>query len=187
MYKVEVIIEGVAPILFNRFTAEALEGLDKKVTGGTKTKEGKLAEARAKAYTNSNGVYWPGVNLKQTIIQGASKASLKHGKKALWPFLQAALFIQPMELEFGKKESDFIDERWGRIPPKTGAAAIIRRPGMHTGWNLRLTLVVVDERIQASQVKTAVEEAGLLVGTGSYRPEFGRFKVVEWKEVNNLA
>ena len=183
MYKVKVAIEGIAPILFNRFTDEAKEAMDVGRTGGKRTPTQKMDEAKAKAYVGKEGVYIPSVNIKRCLLQGAQKSGLKFGKKGLSQFLEALVFIEEPEVLFNKKECDFIDERVGRIPPKTGPAAIIRRPGIHTGWKLAFTLMVADDRIDSVQIKAAMQEAGLLQGIGSFRPEFGRFVVAGWDVV----
>ena len=183
MYKVKVAIEGIAPILFNRFTDEAKEKMDTGRTGGKLTPTQKQDEAKAKAYINGHGVYIPSVNIKRCLLLGAQKANLKFGRKSLSTFLEPLVFIEEQEVEFGKKECDFIDERVGRIPPKTGPAAIIRRPGIHSGWKLAFTFVVADDRIDEQQVHNALQEAGLLQGIGSFRPEFGRFVVKSWEVV----
>lgn len=181
MYHITATIEGIAPLLFNRFTAEAQEKMDNKQTGGTRTVAQKKAEALTKVYRNGHGMFVPAANVKKALIQGAQKSSLKYGKKALWPFIEATVFFTEQELLLGKDEPDFVDERTGRIPPKTGARVVIRRPGVNTGWKLTFGLLVTDDRIAQDDIKKSLEEAGLLSGICDNRPEFGRFIVKEWK------
>lgn len=184
MYRVKVSIQGVAPILFNRFSEEAQDALDKGKTGGVFSKARKERELEAKLYKNGEGqLYIPPHALKECLLQGATKGSLKYGKKGLAPFLKALIFVEEQALLLGKTMPDFIDERIGRRPPRTGGACVIRRPGVNAGWAVSFTLVVGDERIPEEHIKSALEEAGLLVGLLDGRPEFGRFVVTQWEKI----
>jgi hypothetical protein len=175
-------IEGIAPILFNQMTDEVKESIGQGKTGGRSSVEVRRKLAEKKAYRNKEGLYCPAGSIKRAMILASSKASLKYGKKALGPFLEALVFIEPMEIPFHEKKHHFIDERVGRIPPRTGGRQIIYRPGLNTGWKLAFTVVLVDDRIPADHVKSALQEAGILQGLCDGRPEFGRFKVTEWTE-----
>jgi len=46
-----------------------------------------------------------------------------------------------------------------------------------TDWGLKFTLIFDD--VELSQVNQAVADAGSYVGIGDYRPQYGRFEVVE--------
>ena len=179
MYRINGKIQGVAPLLFNRFTEEAQEGLKKAATGGRFTDEQRIAEAMEKVYRGEKGLYLPAWNFKRVMVEGCRKAGLKEGRASAAPFLEATVFADG-QLWFGKDEPDFIHETWGRRPPKTGGACIVRRPALDVGWELPFGLTVVDDRRSDSQIRRAVEEGGLLCGLGSWRPEYGRFVVVEW-------
>ncbi len=183
MYQIKVTIEGIAPILFNRFTDEQKEALETRRTGGTRTKEDSKKEALTKVYRNDAGLYCPSVNIKKTFLNGITKGNIKEGRSSARPYLEATVFIQPSEVPFNVDEPDFIHEITGRIPPKTGARVIIRRPGLKEGWKLSFTLVVVDDRRSAESIRRGFEEAGLLVGLCDGRPEYGRFIVKDWQVI----
>ena len=89
-------------------------------------------------------------------------------------------------LFFGTKDPDGIHESIGKRPPRTGAACVIRRPMLNTGWHLPFTLMVVDDRRPADNIRRAIEEAGLLCGMGSWRPEYGRFILTDWEVSTTL-
>ena len=183
MYRIKVTIEGIAPLLYNRFTEKAQDDLDKRKTGGVMSQKQRIAEALEKVYRNADGLFLPSHAVKECIVNGASKASLKYGKKGLAPFLKALIFMEDQELSLGKKEPDGMDERIGRRPPRTGGACIIRRPMVNAGWKASFTLVVMDDRIPEEHIKEALGEGGLLVGLLDNRPEFGRFIIKEWRKV----
>jgi hypothetical protein len=185
MYEVKATIEGIAPILFNRFTEEAMKSLDHRETGGVRTMEGKEQEALNRVYRNGNGLYCPAANLKKSLLNGITKGNIKEGRGSARPYVEATVFIKPQEIEFGKQEPDFVHECTGRIPPKSGARVILRRPGLREGWVLSFMMVVTDDRRSSDQLRRGLEEAGLLIGLCDGRPEFGRFIVKDWEVIKN--
>lgn len=180
MYRIDASIRGVAPILFNRFADP--DAIRRPSAGGSFTDEQRLEEALLKVHRNGHGVYLPAWNLKCCIVDGARRGNLKEGKKSVAPFIQATVF--PEDAPFGKAEPDEIHETWGRKPPRTGGACLIKRPMFRAGWELPLVINVVDDRRDPETLRRALEEAGMLVGVGSWRPEYGRFIVTEWGIAN---
>lgn len=177
MYKVKSTIEGVAPVRFNRITTLA-GGM------GKPTEEQELAEAKNRVYRNADGLYLPAVNLKRALRQGAGRASLKIGRTSLEPYINAAVFIEPSELAFGKDEPDFMFPAYVRIPPgKRGALVYKIRPGINPGWRLHPVFTVLDDHIEQNKLKAAVETTGLFIGVADGRPEFGRFIITDWEVV----
>lgn len=180
MYSISGEIEGIADFLFNSPTVGDLEKIKAGKTGGKFTDAQRIEQALGKVHRNGQGLYLPAEAFLNCLIEGSKKAGLKEGKKAAWPFLQATVFVDG-DLLFGKTEPDYLHEHWGRIPPKTGAVAIIRRPAIKAPWIIRYKLLVADDRRDAGYIKTALEEGGLLVGVGSWRPKYGRFVVKEFR------
>lgn len=181
MYRITGRIKGVAPLLINTPTEDDF-ATNSGARAGASTKltpDEYREKARARLKSNGHGIYMPGTNLYRSMIAGAQKAGLKDGRKAMWPFLEATVFVDH-ELAFGKDDCDFIDERWGRIPPKTGAMVMIYRPAFREGWELPIGLTVTDDRRKPDDIRIALESAGLLCGIGAHRPVFGRFVVSDW-------
>lgn len=180
MYQITGRIQGVAPFLYNRMAND--EGLRGAGAGGGKlTEEQRIAEAMLKVHRNEHGLIIPAWNFKKCLVLGCAKANLKEGRYGLAGLVEATVFVEG-DLCFGKDDPDFLHEVVGRIPPRTGAAAIIRRPALDTGWELPFTLNVMDDRRSSDYIRRGLEEAGLLVGLGSWRPEYGRFIVTEWEK-----
>lgn len=179
-YRIRAEIEGVAPILFNRWTEEAQQGLRTNSTGGKFTDDQRQAEALTKVYRAADGqLVVPGWNLKRCILEGAKRAGLKEGRTSMVTFLAPTMFVEG-DPSFGVSEPDYIDERAGRRPPRTGGAVLIKRPALKAGWHLPFVLSVVDDRRNPDAIRTAASEAGLMVGLGDFRPEYGRFLVTAW-------
>jgi hypothetical protein len=176
MYKVAVEIEGISPILFNRF--QNPEKLGESKTGGKKSLKDEIKEAPQKCHYDHGVICCPALNIKSSMTGAAGLSSLKYGKKGITPFMRAWLFVEPMMIPFGKKQPDFIDSRiaTNRNMGK-GTAILVHRPGLNSGWKLNFNVLVMDDRLPQDHVLTALKEAGTITGIGSFRPEFGRFKV----------
>lgn len=127
----------------------------------------------------------PPWNLKVCLIEGLKKSKEKEGRSAMWPQAQATVFVEGDSVfhrgEEPLTEMDFLHTTQGRIPPKTGPMVTIWRPAVDTPWLLPFVLNVVDDRRNEAQLRRGMEEAGLLCGIGSWRPENGRFIVTRWE------
>lgn len=197
MYTISTIIEGVAPLLFNGWSKTALDNLDKAITGGKLTVDQRIEEAWQKLYWRPEpggpitvlrgegphhgltGVYLPKWNVKKAMMEACSMANLKEGRKSLAPYIAATVFLDG-DPAFGATDS-FIHTCWGRRPPRTGAACLVRRPCLPISWSLPIRLLVMDDNRQPQRLRECLEAAGIFVGIGSWRPEYGRFIVTAWE------
>ena len=175
MYRIEASIVGEAPILFNRRVTDPDEP-----AGHKKSLDEKAAEAAERVYRDEHGLYWPAWNLKRAILDGCRAAGIKNGKASMVPTLQAAIFPE-REPRFGVNTFDAIHETLGRVPPRTGSQVTVRRPMLDRGWVLTFGIQVVLDPVRHETIRTSLETAGLLVGIGSWRPDYGRFTVRDWK------
>lgn len=175
MYQIEGAVEGVAPILFSRWVTD----LEASTTGQKMTPEQRTAEAEQKVYSDADGLYFPAWNLKRAIVDGCRSANLKDGRKSIAPLVMASVFPEN-EPRFGVASFDYLHEATGRRPAKTGGAVLIRRPALAPGWRLAFRLNIVMDRLHPDVVRASLDEAGLVIGIGSWRPEYGRFVVRDW-------
>lgn len=181
MYAIRGSIQGTAPLLFGAMTQRSLDTLKgERGTGGRYTPSEQLAEVAERYYWDEQGMYLPAWNFKKCLMDGCVKAGLKEGRAGMMPFLKATVFVDG-ELRFGKAEPDDVYEVVGKRPPRTGGACIIKYPMLQPGWEMPFALNVLDDRRREDDIRRSLEEAGVLVGLGAWRPEFGRFVVTEWK------
>lgn len=184
MRSIHVEIEGIAPLMFNRFTEKSKENMVKGTSGRKKTADEDMSSAMDKVHRDREGR--PGIPcnmIKSALLRGSVMASLKLGKKGAQPFIRACVFFDPAFILLGR-EPDGVDERVGiNNNAGKGTAVMLRRP-IYNNWGVAFDLRVVDDRIPDSLVKIALEEAGLLVGIGAFRPDFGRFLVKEFNSTN---
>jgi len=174
--RLNVEIEGVAPLLQHRFPEEDEEKQSKRKTG----KIDYSAEVTKSLYlTKNNVIYQPSVSIEQSMIKAAVNFQIPgKGKKTYKDLINSALIIEPTEIPL-EPQKYTVDKRSVRIQ----RARVYRyRPRFHN-WKLKFTILILDEQLQPSVVKEILEYAGAYVGIGDYRPKFGRFIVTKFEEV----
>lgn len=185
MYTIKATIKGLAPILFNAPDLDML-----KPTSGSrvKTEEQRDQEALKRAYVDEEGLYLPAWNFKKATLEGIKGLDLRvpgSKMKRLWKFIQPVIFIdQP--LRFGIANPDFIGGTPSncfihRVPGRMadGSATIVRRPAL-SEWTLPFTIKVLDPLVREGDLRDAITYTGERIGLGGWRPEYGRFELVEW-------
>jgi len=183
MYKIRGKLQGTADLLFNQFTPEATEQIRTRTSGGSFTDDQRTDEAIKKCPLDPDGnAIISSWMLKRVIADGAKAGNVKIGRKSLAPFLIATVFVDGF-IHLTPNHYDYIHEIPGKRPPKTGGACLIKRPAFKTGWIAAFDLMVMDDRINAEQIRTSLEEAGIYVGIGSWRPEYGRFILIDWEVI----
>lgn len=179
MYRITTTIEGLAPILFN---APSLDMLNPKAGQRQQTDAERDEDAAKRLYKNGGGVYLPAWNVKKCILNGFQALDLRvpgSKTKRLWRFVQPVLFIEPPEVPFtDKPDADFLHKCPGRNAD--GSATIVRRPALNEGWQLPFRMNVLDDLVREDDLKEAIQYAGERVGLGGWRPEYGRFTIIEW-------
>ena len=176
MQTVNVEIEGISPILFNNFFDPSV--LDKP--GGKKKSMAQRAlDVDQKVYrkTNTGPIGIPSMNIKKCMLEGSQFSGMKIGKRGAVEYIRATMFFDTDFVSFGVKKPNGIHECTGRIPPKTGARVMIRRPYLNAGWKLAFNLLFMDERVSLEMGRDALTEGGLVRGLCDHRPEYGRFKI----------
>lgn len=183
MYSIEGSIKLIADVLFNKPTAAALASTESGQRGKKKTVEQKIEAVAEMVHRNGDGktIVLLGDSFKQSYLEGCKFAGLKMGKRSLHPTLNALTF--PEDLSFGTADPDYVFTHHGRVPPRTGALVIIRRPAFKAGRELNFKMLVADDVIEPDQIKVSIEHGGLLVGIGSWRPKYGRYQLSKFKVV----
>jgi len=184
MYKIKGAIKGTADILFNRMTEQTKDSLRTGRRGGKMTDDDRVEEAHLKYPKDENGkAYMDSWMFKKVLAAGAGAANLKEGRRSLGPFLLASVFVDG-KIYMSPEEPSYIHEVPGKRPPKTGGACMIKRPAFEN-WTASFVLNVLDDRRDAESIRVALEEAGTSIGAGSFRPEYGRFIVIEWEVIKD--
>lgn len=187
MKTVQVAIEGITPLLMNRFTEEnevkVMSGISASTLGSKGTPREQAAQT---AYMDSNGMlYVPGPNLFRSIIEAgkyhkAGKSKVTTQKSSMIP---AGLSLNDVILPLGTGVFE-VDSR-SVVIPSTGGRIMKHRARLDE-WRLTFTLEIDGTMFDSRFVRQLVDDAGRRVGLGDYRPDrkgpFGKFKVVRWDE-----
>lgn len=186
--KIHVTIEGVSPLLMNRFT----EANEIAVSGGTTVAfRGSKGTAREQAeprrYCDGKGMlYIPGPNIFSALIAAgafhkAGKSKITTMKTSLVPAgIQVEDLVCPLNTDQWEVDSRSV------VIPSTGGRIMCHRPRVDK-WSLTFTLDVDTTMFDPKLVRAIVDDAGKKIGLGDYRPArkgpFGRFVVTNWDEV----
>lgn len=183
--KIRVTIEGVSPLLMNRFT----EANEVAVSGGTAVsfrgdRGTPREQATPKRYADKEGnLFIPGPNIYACLIAAgtfhkAGKSKVTTMKTSLIP---AGILLEEMVCQLDTNEWE-VDSR-SVVIPSTGGRIMCHRPRVDR-WCCSFTLDVDTTMFGPILVRSIVDDAGKKIGLGDFRPArkgpFGRFVVKEW-------
>ncbi len=178
MIKVEVGIKGFEGIgmIMDNLQVEDIINPPSKPKKYTEEVLQKMAEKAL--YRDEEGLFIPRRNVKKCLINGAQMGRIKlAGRQNLYPFIEASVFIEPEKIRLNKTApGNFIE-----IPMRRKDGNVIpKRLPIFLDWELAFTMFIYDDEI-VDKVKEALIIAGVSVGLGNQRPEYGRFEVVKWE------
>ena len=186
---ISVEVEGVTPLICNRFTDEAAMASTNGDRGSSAAADRgtPLEIAQAKLYTGSTGKPMiPGPNLLRSIVDGGSftKIGKKQVTTARSSMLYSCVGIADMELPIEHREPWTVDIRPVRIP-STGGRILAYRPMFHD-WKLKFEVELDTSILNVKLFRQIVDDAGKRVGLGDFRPAtkgpYGRYRVTRWTE-----
>lgn len=196
--KIKVTIQGIAPLLMNRFT----EASEIAVSGGTAVsfrgdKGTPRDQAAPKRYADTEGrLYIPGPNIFSCIIAAgvfhkAGKSKVTTMKTSLIP---AGLLIEELACPVfdvtGKALSDWEVDSRSVVIPSTGGRIMCHRPRLDE-WSTTFTIDLDTTMFSPSLARAIIDDAGKKIGLGDWRPArkgpFGRFVVSHWEPINEKA
>jgi len=181
-YRVQVTIEGVAPILFHRWNCESVESKSKASKG---SKEKKTDDVESYVYRNDKKeICIPGEYLRGAIVAAAKfQQDPRSPRKSASDLFKAAIVSLTPLASLGAKDWDYMDKR--RVVIQRNAITR-HRPAMNEGWKATFILMVnLPEYINQSLLNSTIQAAGKLIGLADFRPSFGRFVVTEFEVVDD--
>ena len=192
MKSISIEIDGVTPLLLNRFTDK--QQMD--ASGSTRAtligdRGSPQEQAESKLYVGLDGkLMVPQPNLYRAIIDAgihfkAGRTKVTTQKTSLIP---ACLEINGLEIPIIHRDPWCVDSRPVRIPA-TGGRILCHRPVFHD-WKLRFTVEIDTEMMSAKLLRDIFDAAGKRVGLGDFRPAckgpFGKFVVTKWAEEKEM-
>lgn len=178
MKKINIEIQGIAPLLHSRFPTENF-GINKSKE---KRKVINIEEVVKKAlYLDAKGqTYQPAEQIYQSMIKASVDFKFE-GKKTYKDVITTGIFIEPeaIPLPYGYE----VDAR-PFVNKTTRGRDITYRPRFNE-WKCKFTINIIDDKnISISTLKEILERAGQTKGIGTYRPRFGRFMVTSFQEMD---
>lgn len=180
MKKIEVTIKGISPLLMHRYPGLDLD--TKKRTGKPDWK----AEAEDALYKDPQGhLYQPASHIEGTLRTAATSFKIAGKRGASYARLVASTVDVTPEAIPHKIEKWETDAR----PVVIQRARVVRYRPKLPEWELDFTLTLNDDQLPTDVVKQILDQAGLYVGIGDYRPgsprggKFGKFMVTRFEVV----
>jgi len=177
-YRVEIIIEGTAPILFHKWSCEAVEA---KAAAAKGSKAKKEDDVESYMYRDVDGcICIPGEYLRQAVIEAAKyRQDPRSPRKSAKDLYKASIISLTDLASTGATEPDYLDRR--RVCVMRAAVTRVR-PALNTGWRAGFVFLVQSpEYIDPQTLNSVLCDAGRLVGVGDFRPSYGRFNVTKFE------
>lgn len=186
MKDITVEIQGITPLICNRFTEAAQAAASSATRGAINGDKGSAHEqAEQKLYTNDAGEPCiPQPNIFRCIIDGgtffkAGKSKVTTIKSSLIP---ACMSVEGVMIPIRHSNPWTVDTRPVRIP-STGGRILTHRP-MFEDWALEFVMCLDETFIGVKLMREIVDASGMRIGLGDFRPAckgpFGKFVVTQW-------
>lgn len=140
-------------------------------------------ESRAAMYETSDGMLGlPTQNIWRSIFDAAKAYKLGEPcKRAL--LVTDVTEVNPIHLSGELLKADTyldedVDERLLYVSARVGTGRVMRaRPVVPAGWQVMVTLQLLEEELQPSLLTPVYERAGQFVGVGDWRPVYGTYEL----------
>lgn len=179
-YMIEAEIEGTAPLLFHRWSVEAVEEKAKAKKGSSAKKTDNI---ESYLYRDDKGtICIPSEYFRQSMIHAAKfKQDPRSPRKSAMDLFKAGIATLVELCSLGVKDPDYLDRR-RVVVQRNGITRV--RPAMQTGWKCKVNLqVLLPEYLNAALTNETLQYAGRIVGVGDFRPSFGRFSVTRFQVI----
>jgi hypothetical protein len=180
-YIVEFTIEGVCPILFHRWSNEAVAEKAKAKKGSAQKKTDNV---ESYVYRNEKKeICLPGLYVAGSIHDKKNGAARyrqdpRSPRASAVKLFQAGISPLTEYASFGKTHWDYLDERRA-VVQQSGITR--QRPAFNAGWQATFQFVCnLPEYISPHFFHEILTLAGRAVGVGDFRPTYGRFQIVKF-------
>ena len=167
--KYHVIIEGVAPLLHNRFTNEAKF-----------VRHDPEEESKAALYTDDDGnPVHPANHIETAMIRQATNYRVPgKGKKTYKDFFKSGIMVEPLQIPLN-------GAKWvvDMTPVVVNRARIMRARPRFDKWTLEFFITNNMEMIREENIKDILSDAGQFSGIGDDHPRHGRFIIKTFEKV----
>lgn len=179
-YTARVVIRGMAPLLFHRWSVDGVEAKSRAAKGSKAKKEDDLESYVYRLESGNLAI--PGEYLRMSIVNAARfRQDPRSPRKSALDLAKAGIITLDELCDLGVREWDYVDRRRVMIQ-RNGITR--HRPAMKLGWQFESHLMVnLPEYISQELLMGLLSDAGRLIGVGDFRPTFGRFSVTAFEVV----
>ena len=182
-YTITITLRGVCPILFHRWSNEAVAA---GAAAPKNSKAKKTDNVESYVYRNADGeICIPGSYLKGCIAGPSGAAKFRQdprsSRKSALDLYKAGVIVLTELASLGTANWDYLDARRATIQ-RAGITRV--RPALLAGWEATFEILVqTPEYILPDDLQDVIVQAGRLVGLGDFRPTYGRFAVAHFNVV----
>lgn len=171
--KIEFELKSICPLLMDRFYTESK----------AKTEKEYKKEAENKIYKDKKGNPSIGANaIKACIRVASSELGKRMDAKKHRQTVKAGIFFDQDFFPLNKKTPDLIREDLVTRGQGDKVTRVMTFRPQFDSWTIKGKMNLIG--IEPNFVKQALELGGYKYGLYGYRPEFGRFIITKFKEVN---
>jgi len=184
---IEITLQGITPLMCDRFTDEAADSISKGTRGNSaaKDKGTPTEQAEKRLYTGLKGnLIIPSPNVLRCIAEGGKFMSIGRSKVTTQKssLIYACVSILDTEIEIESPANWRVDTR-SVVIPATQGRILAHRP-VFDNWELNFEVELDLEIMSASALRECIDHAGKKIGLGAFRPDrkgmFGKFVVKNW-------
>ena len=171
---VTVSIEGTSPLLFHRWSNEAVA---EKAAAAKNSAAKKTDNVESYVYRDVEGnIAIPGEYLRMSVCMAAKyRQDPRSSRKSAFDLFKAGVSSLTELASLGTKDWDYLDARRVMVQ-RSGVTR--QRPAMNAGWTAELQfMLMTPEYIDPKLFHSVLADAGRLIGVGDFRPTYGRFFV----------
>lgn len=187
---IEIRIEGVTPLMLNKFTDAAALAASSGTSGSSSAIDRGTPQgiAESKLYRGvDGGIIIPQPNLLRCLVDGGvyHKIGRSQVTTKTSSTLYGCLDIEAAEIPIEHQQPWRVDTR-AVVIPATKGRILAHRP-IFDDWALTFTVTLDTSIISAKFLRAIIDDAGKRVGLGEFRPSrkgpYGRFVVTRWEAV----
>lgn len=179
-YTVSVEIIGACPVIFHRWSSDAVESKAQAKKG---SKEKKSDNVESYVYRDSDGhICLPGEYLRMAMVYAAKfKQDPRSPRKSAFDLFKAGVIplTELAKINGGTENWDYLDRR-RVVVQRNGITRM--RPAFLKGWSAEIDILInTPEYIDYQLFSEVLSMAGRLIGVGDFRPTYGRFDIAKCK------
>lgn len=187
MKTINVEIRGTTPLLIHRFSEDSEQA--KPTRRSMMTKRDPRAEATKHAYIAADGsFYFNAFSIPGAMGNAGTNHKMVGSRKSLRFIVPSAVRVLTDAITIlngnGPAKDFEVDARPVTIPATKGR--IMRYRPRFDSWGAKFQLVLDDSTLSIEDAHQLLNEAGMQIGIGDFRPEkrgpFGCFRVVSFQE-----